>query len=165
MGTPTATSNIAAQRILPPRRSLDDNIWEAVNLAIQHHRSKILSPGIGVGGQCISVVPWFLVDAARTLHLGSKARARSTMPNLNSSSAPCSTSLAPPRRAHNLLGLLIKQCRGPAREPAITMRDLVAAGASVTAYDPSNQTPPSMASPWPNHWKKPYALLNASSFL
>ncbi len=38
--------------------------WEIIDLANRHPRVNILSPGPGVGGHCISVDPWFLVDAA-----------------------------------------------------------------------------------------------------
>jgi UDP-N-acetyl-D-mannosaminuronic acid dehydrogenase len=41
--------------------------WEAIALANRHPRVKILSPGPGVGGHCISVDPWFLVEAAPEL--------------------------------------------------------------------------------------------------
>ena len=40
------------------------DIWEAVSLANHHPRVKILRPGPGVGGHCISVDPWFLVEAS-----------------------------------------------------------------------------------------------------
>lgn len=40
------------------------NVWEAIQLANRHPRVKILNPGPGVGGHCISVDPWFLVEAA-----------------------------------------------------------------------------------------------------
>jgi UDP-N-acetyl-D-mannosaminuronic acid dehydrogenase len=40
------------------------DVWEAISLANKHPRVKILSPGPGVGGHCISVDPWFLVEAA-----------------------------------------------------------------------------------------------------
>lgn len=40
------------------------DVWEAISLANLHPRVKILSPGPGVGGHCISVDPWFLVEAA-----------------------------------------------------------------------------------------------------
>jgi UDP-N-acetyl-D-mannosaminuronic acid dehydrogenase len=40
------------------------DVWEAVSLANKHPRVKILDPGPGVGGHCISVDPWFLVEAA-----------------------------------------------------------------------------------------------------
>lgn len=41
--------------------------WEAIRLASLHPRVKILSPGPGVGGHCISVDPWFFVEAAPDL--------------------------------------------------------------------------------------------------
>lgn len=40
------------------------DIWEAISLANRHPRINILSPGPGVGGHCISVDPWFFVEAA-----------------------------------------------------------------------------------------------------
>jgi UDP-N-acetyl-D-mannosaminuronic acid dehydrogenase len=40
------------------------DVWEAIRLANKHPRVKILNPGPGVGGHCISVDPWFLVEAA-----------------------------------------------------------------------------------------------------
>jgi UDP-N-acetyl-D-mannosaminuronic acid dehydrogenase len=40
------------------------DIWEAISLANRHPRVKILNPGPGVGGHCISVDPWFFVDGA-----------------------------------------------------------------------------------------------------
>jgi UDP-N-acetyl-D-mannosaminuronic acid dehydrogenase len=40
------------------------DIWEAIGIANRHPRVKILNPGPGVGGHCISVDPWFLVEAA-----------------------------------------------------------------------------------------------------
>lgn len=43
------------------------NIWEAIEIANLHPRVKILNPGPGVGGHCISVDPWFLVEAAPDL--------------------------------------------------------------------------------------------------
>lgn len=43
------------------------DIWEAIGIANRHPRVKILNPGAGVGGHCISVDPWFLVEAAPDL--------------------------------------------------------------------------------------------------
>jgi len=40
------------------------DVWEAIKIANLHPRVKILSPGPGVGGHCISVDPWFFVEAA-----------------------------------------------------------------------------------------------------
>jgi UDP-N-acetyl-D-mannosaminuronic acid dehydrogenase len=51
------------------------NIWEAIEIANRHPRVKILNPGPGVGGHCISVDPWFLVEAAPDItHLIRTAR-------------------------------------------------------------------------------------------
>jgi UDP-N-acetyl-D-mannosaminuronic acid dehydrogenase len=41
---------------------LDINVWELIALANRHPRVKILQPGAGVGGHCIAVDPWFIVD-------------------------------------------------------------------------------------------------------
>ena len=43
------------------------DVWEAISLANRHPRVKILSPGPGVGGHCISVDPWFFVEKAPEL--------------------------------------------------------------------------------------------------
>jgi UDP-N-acetyl-D-mannosaminuronic acid dehydrogenase len=43
---------------------LDINVWELISLANRHPRVNILSPGPGVGGHCIAVDPWFIVDSA-----------------------------------------------------------------------------------------------------
>ena len=43
------------------------DVWEAINLANRHPRVKILNPGPGVGGHCVSVDPWFFVEAAPEL--------------------------------------------------------------------------------------------------
>jgi len=43
---------------------LDINVWEMIELANKHPRVNILQPGPGVGGHCIAVDPWFIVDSA-----------------------------------------------------------------------------------------------------
>lgn len=40
------------------------DVWELIDLANNHPRVQILQPGPGVGGHCIAVDPWFIVDAA-----------------------------------------------------------------------------------------------------
>jgi UDP-N-acetyl-D-mannosaminuronic acid dehydrogenase len=39
-------------------------VWEVIELANKHPRVNILQPGPGVGGHCIAVDPWFIVDSA-----------------------------------------------------------------------------------------------------
>lgn len=43
---------------------LQVNVWELISLANHHPRVNILKPGPGVGGHCIAVDPWFIVDSA-----------------------------------------------------------------------------------------------------
>jgi len=40
------------------------DVWEAIEIANRHPRVNILKPGPGVGGHCIGVDPWFLVESA-----------------------------------------------------------------------------------------------------
>ncbi|AUD78506.1 UDP-N-acetyl-D-mannosamine dehydrogenase [Kangiella profundi] len=51
---------------------LDINVWELIELANRHPRVNILQPGAGVGGHCIAVDPWFIVnktpEEARLIH-------------------------------------------------------------------------------------------------
>lgn len=43
---------------------LQINVWELIALANRHPRVNILQPGAGVGGHCIAVDPWFIVDTS-----------------------------------------------------------------------------------------------------
>ena len=43
---------------------LEINVWELIRLSNRHPRVNILQPGPGVGGHCIAVDPWFIVDSA-----------------------------------------------------------------------------------------------------
>ena len=43
---------------------LEVDVKEVIGFANKHPRVKILSPGIGVGGHCIPVDPWFLKEVA-----------------------------------------------------------------------------------------------------
>ena len=43
---------------------LNINVWDLIKLSNRHPRVDILQPGPGVGGHCIAVDPWFIVDSA-----------------------------------------------------------------------------------------------------
>ena len=43
---------------------LDIDVWKLIELANKHPRVNIMRPGPGVGGHCIAVDPWFIVDSA-----------------------------------------------------------------------------------------------------
>lgn len=57
---------------------LNINVKELIQLANRHPRVSILNPGCGVGGHCIAVDPWFIVDSAPE-----EARLISTARNVN----------------------------------------------------------------------------------
>jgi UDP-N-acetyl-D-mannosaminuronic acid dehydrogenase len=42
----------------------DIDVWELIRLANRHPRVDILTPSCGVGGHCIAVDPWFIVNSA-----------------------------------------------------------------------------------------------------
>jgi len=44
--------------------NLDIDVWQLIKLANRHPRVNILQPGPGVGGHCIAVDPWFVVDSS-----------------------------------------------------------------------------------------------------
>lgn len=55
--------NIAfANELAKISENLGVNVWEAISLANHHPRVNIHLPGPGVGGHCIAVDPWFLVE-------------------------------------------------------------------------------------------------------
>jgi UDP-N-acetyl-D-mannosaminuronic acid dehydrogenase len=57
--------NIAfANELAAVCQTLSLNVWEVIDLANRHPRVNILQPGPGVGGHCIAVDPYFIIDAA-----------------------------------------------------------------------------------------------------
>ena len=55
--------------------TLGVDVWEVIRLANRHPRVNVLNPGPGVGGHCIAVDPWFLVEACpQEARLLAKAR-------------------------------------------------------------------------------------------
>ena len=115
------------------------DISEAIALANRHPRVNILNPGPGVGGHCISVDPWFLVEAAPDL-----AQLIRTARQVNDSQ-PAFVLECMHRQLGALqgkkitaLGLAFKPDVDDVREsPAVEVVHLLQkAGAEVTVYDP-----------------------------
>lgn len=115
------------------------DVWEAVKIANLHPRVRILNPGPGVGGHCIGVDPWFLVEAAPELtpliHTARKVnddQPAFVMATLNQ--------MLPDLRGKRLavLGLAYKPDVDDLREsPAIEVaHQLVKAGTQVKAFEP-----------------------------
>jgi UDP-N-acetyl-D-mannosaminuronic acid dehydrogenase len=117
------------------------DIWEAIQIANRHPRVKILNPGPGVGGHCISVDPWFLVEAAPDLAelIISARRVNDGQPQFvfKLVSRCLGGKLSGKKIA--ALGLAFKPDVDDLREsPAIEVAQLLAeAGAEVTAYEPN----------------------------
>lgn len=66
--------NIAfANELAKISENIGVNVWDAISLANHHPRVNIHLPGPGVGGHCIAVDPWFLVELdkknANLIHL------------------------------------------------------------------------------------------------
>jgi len=64
--------------------TLGIDVNEAIDLANKHPRVNMLHPGIGVGGHCIPIDPWFIteVDPSNTLLINSARRVNDNMPGL-----------------------------------------------------------------------------------
>ena len=43
-------------------KKLGINVFELITLANKHPRVNLLTPGVGVGGHCLAVDPWFIVE-------------------------------------------------------------------------------------------------------
>ncbi|WEU39791.1 MAG: nucleotide sugar dehydrogenase [Candidatus Odinarchaeum yellowstonii] len=50
------------------------DIWSAIRIANKHPRVNILNPGPGVGGHCLAVDPWFLIENSSKSKIISLAR-------------------------------------------------------------------------------------------
>ena len=115
------------------------DVWEAIAIANRHPRVRILNPGPGVGGHCISVDPWFLVEAApdlsplvttaRRVNDGQPDFVAGLVQRVMGTQKGCKIAA---------LGLAFKPDIDDLREsPAIAIcHKLAAAGARVTAYEP-----------------------------
>jgi len=58
------------------------NVWEAIELANKHPRVNLHRPGPGVGGHCIAIDPWFVIQNSSNGRLIALARhINDTMPN------------------------------------------------------------------------------------
>lgn len=115
------------------------NVWEAIRLANSHPRVRIHSPGPGVGGHCIAVDPWFIIEktpdqamlmkTARTINDMTPFHVAGMIEELvKDVSEPVIT----------LLGLTYKENVDDLRESPslIVMNELKAKGYRIKVYDP-----------------------------
>jgi UDP-N-acetyl-D-mannosaminuronic acid dehydrogenase len=113
--------------------------WQAIRLANRHPRVDILNPGPGVGGHCISIDPWFLIEGwpeensvihrARRLNDAQPAYVLKSIQNLSGDLSGQQVAA---------LGLTYKADVDDLREsPAIEVASLmVASGAKVRTFEP-----------------------------
>ena len=115
------------------------DVWEAISLANLHPRVRILKPGPGVGGHCISVDPWFLVEAAPEISplIRTARTVNDAQPDFVAERVQRALSKHAGSRIA-ALGLAYKPDVDDLREsPAIEIcRKLAQDGAQVTAYEP-----------------------------
>jgi UDP-N-acetyl-D-mannosaminuronic acid dehydrogenase len=116
------------------------DIWEAIAIANRHPRVKILNPGPGVGGHCISVDPWFLVESAPDITplIRTARQVNDSQPHFVVDLVKRALQGNLRGRRIALLGLTYKPDVDDFREsPALeVMHHLVAEGAVVRGYDP-----------------------------
>lgn len=129
--------------------ALDLDIWEVIRLANRHPRVDILRPGPGVGGHCIAVDPWFIVNSAPdSTPLIRTAR------EVNDAKVEHVTARAKAMMASNpvariaCLGITFKANIGDLREsPALKVAEalLEASGATLSIVEPHvDALPPSL---------------------
>jgi UDP-N-acetyl-D-mannosaminuronic acid dehydrogenase len=105
------------------------DVWEIRQMANHHPRVEILRPGPGVGGHCIAVDPWFIVDCAPDLaRLTATARAVNDYMPEHTAGQIVATSRRFREPTIGLLGLAFKPDVGDLREsPAVEITARVAA--------------------------------------
>jgi UDP-N-acetyl-D-mannosaminuronic acid dehydrogenase len=123
----------------------DIDVWALIELANRHPRVNILQPGVGVGGHCIAVDPWFIVardpDNARLIRTGREVnnhKAEWSIDQIKIAAADASARLdRKPRIA--CLGLAFKPDIDDLREsPAVhVVQSLHAQGYDILAVEPN----------------------------
>ena len=118
---------------------LDIDAWDVIEMANHHPRVNILRPGPGVGGHCIAVDPWFIVDSAPddTPLIRAARKVNDAKPHhLAGRVLDAAKEMTDPVIA--CLGLAYKADIDDLRQsPAITVvRELAGAGQTVLAVEP-----------------------------
>jgi len=133
---------------------LDINVWELIELANRHPRVNILQPGTGVGGHCIAIDPWFIVDSspedARIIRMAREINDNKPEWILEKIKATITDIIAnqPDRKMQDIkiacLGLAFKPDIDDLREsPALEVtRKLVELGCHVLAVEPNIESLP-----------------------
>ena len=133
---------------------LDINVWELITLANRHPRVNILQPGAGVGGHCIAVDPWFIVDTtpdeARIIRMAREVNDRKPEWVLDKVKAAIADTLA--KKSGSTMADVKVACLGLAFKPDIDdlrespaveiTRHIAQLGCQVLAVEPNIETLP-----------------------
>jgi UDP-N-acetyl-D-mannosaminuronic acid dehydrogenase len=116
------------------------DVWRAIELANLHPRVEVLRPGPGVGGHCIGIDPWFLVEAApeSTALIHQSRLINDSQPTYVTAQIQRALGGSVAGKTVAALGLAYKAGVDDLREsPAIrVVQELVAAGADVRTFEP-----------------------------
>lgn len=112
------------------------DISTAIQLANKHPRVNILQPGIGVGGHCIAIDPWFLTEDIDGLNVIRAARElNDEMPK--HTVERIQRKISPSVRKLGLLGVSYKPDVDDAREtPALQVATLLSERYEIRCHDP-----------------------------
>ncbi len=119
--------------------SLEIDAGEAIALANHHPRVEILTPGIGVGGHCIPVDPWFLVAACGESAdlLRAARRLNDSMPERTAAKICAAVDGLPSPRVVCLGATYKANVRDLRESPALEVYELLRArGLDVSLFDP-----------------------------
>lgn len=112
------------------------DISAAIELANKHPRVNILQPGIGVGGHCIAIDPWFLTEDIEGLNVIRAARElNDEMPK--HIAGRIQDKIGPSVRRIGILGVSYKPNVDDAREtPALEIARLLSGRYEIRCHDP-----------------------------
>ncbi len=121
-------------------QKLGIDIYQAINLANRHPRVKFLYPGIGVGGHCLAVDPWFIseVDPEDSTVIMAARRVNDRMPEVVATRIRRLVA-AHPAPHLLLLGSTYKaETYDPRNSPAMDIVEILRVeGYSLEVYDPN----------------------------
>ena len=138
---------------------LDIDVWELISLANRHPRVNVLQPGPGVGGHCIAVDPWFIVDSSpdharliKTSRLVNGSKPDYVLAKIDNALAEVDYKSERPRIG--ILGITFKPDIDDVREsPALNITEQIALktpNATVYVVEPNLDRLPSALSKLPN---------------
>ena len=120
-------------------QTYDVNIWDMIKFANMHPRVNILNPGPGVGGHCIAIDPWFIlenIDKKDTLIEKSRKINNSRPFNISEKIFDIIKDIQNPKVT--IFGITYKENVGDIREsPALEIiKELDKKAVIVSVYDP-----------------------------